>query len=118
VPYIRGGEFGIYVNLGSIVLADITDTKPGMSGSTILNQRKATQGFGISVIGVSFEYTRNLQPYDRAENIITSTILVVGAEFNLTSGEISLGFMPSMNWAVGLGINGSVKYVVKILKNE
>lgn len=116
LPFTRGGmQLGGYVNLGSLVLARAqADTDNGFKTTNISESISANQGFGISLGGASFEYTRNLKP-NSTENLLNTSFLngLISGELNLTNGEISVGMMPSARWALGLGIKGEIKQVFK-----
>ena len=114
-PYFKGGLLGINLNLGSrILIRGQADTKNGARITETYKDKVFTQGVGIAAAGQSLDFTRMVGPMS-SENVLSFVSLggLFGVEYNFTSGEMSIGMMPSAKWALGIGIEGGMKQVVK-----
>lgn len=109
-PYIRGGQLGINVNLGSVVLVKgQANLKSGASITTIADSNIVTQGFGLALGGTSIDYTRTITGL-QAENVVNLTTMggLLGIEYNFTNNQLSIGMMPSAGFSLIGGVQGNV----------
>lgn len=122
LPYIRGG-FGGFLNLGSLIIYEYNynhnnDATHHLFGK---GRMRVNQGFGLALGSFgSYEYTNKMTQMGDSEGVANISFFggLLSTEFNFNTGDLDIGAMPSIRWAMGIGVSASAKAGIRLnLKN-
>jgi RHS repeat-associated protein len=112
VPYTNMGGAGVTAKLMAFTLAGIKVNNREGEIKTSITDKKVKQGLGLSLLGHSIEFEREMTDGRNVQNKLKGSALngLLGVEVNFTTGEVFVGAMPNASWTLGLGVSGEMKF--------